>query len=49
MAMQIAEKNIEEHLNELTVQFNRRRQEAISEELLDAATGFEALTGGERK
>lgn len=49
MAMQMAERNIGEHLNELTVQFHRRRQEAISEELLDVVTGFEALTGGERK
>ncbi|MGA9097439.1 MAG: F0F1 ATP synthase subunit gamma [Methanotrichaceae archaeon] len=48
MAMQMAERNIGEHLNELTVQFHRRRQEAISEELLDVVTGFEALTGGER-
>jgi F-type H+-transporting ATPase subunit gamma len=49
MAMQMAEKNIEDHLNELTVQFNRQRQEAISEELLDIVTGFEALMGQERK
>lgn len=49
MAMQMAERNIGEHLNELTVQFHRRRQEAISEELLDVVTGFEALTGDESK
>ncbi len=49
MAMQIAEKNIEDHLNELTVRFNRQRQEAISSELLDVVTGFEALTGDEKK
>jgi F-type H+-transporting ATPase subunit gamma len=49
MAMQMAEKNIEDHLNELKVQFNRQRQEAISEELLDVVTGFEALMGEERK
>ena len=42
-------RNIEEHLNELTVQFHRQRQEAISEELLDVVTGFEALTVGEKK
>jgi len=46
LAMQMAEKNIEDHLKELTVQFNRQRQEAISEELLDIVTGFEALTSG---
>ena len=39
MAMQMAEKNIEEHLNELTVQFNRQRQETIPEGLLDVVTG----------
>ncbi len=49
MAMQMAERNIEDHLSELTVQFNRQRQEAISSELLDVVTGFEALTGGEGK
>lgn len=49
MAMQMAEKNIEDHLSELTVQFNRQRQEAISSELLDVVTGFEALTGGGEK
>lgn len=49
IAMQMAERNIGEHLNELTVQFHRQRQEAISEELLDVVTGFEALTGGENK
>jgi len=49
MAMQMAEKNIEDHLNELTVRFNRQRQEAISSELLDVVTGFEALTSEERK
>jgi F-type H+-transporting ATPase subunit gamma len=49
IAMQMAEKNIEDHLNELSVQFNRQRQEAISEELLDVVTGFEALMGEERK
>lgn len=44
-SMQAAEKNIEDHLSELNVKFNRQRQEAISSELLDIVTGFEALTG----
>jgi F-type H+-transporting ATPase subunit gamma len=44
-SMQMAEKNIEEHLEDLDVQFNRLRQEAITSELLDVVTGFEALTG----
>lgn len=45
LSMQVAEKNIEEHLNELNVQFHRQRQEAITSELLDVVTGFEAITG----
>jgi F-type H+-transporting ATPase subunit gamma len=45
MSMQLAEKNIEEHLDDLNVQFNRQRQAAITSELLDVMTGFEALTG----
>ncbi len=49
LAMQMAEKNIDEHLSDLNLQFNKQRQEAISSELLDVVTGFEALTGGERK
>ena len=44
-SMQMAEKNIEEHLNELSIQFHRRRQTAITSELLDVVTGFEAITG----
>ncbi len=44
-SMQAAEKNIEDHLDELSVKFHRERQEAISSELLDIVTGFEALTG----
>jgi F-type H+-transporting ATPase subunit gamma len=45
LSMQVAEKNIEEHLNELNVQFHRQRQTAITSELLDVVTGFEAITG----
>jgi F-type H+-transporting ATPase subunit gamma len=44
ISMQMAEKNIEEHLNDLNVQFHRQRQTAITSELLDIVTGFEALT-----
>ncbi|NPV63745.1 MAG: F0F1 ATP synthase subunit gamma [Methanotrichaceae archaeon] len=43
-SMQAAERNIEEHLIELTTDFRRQRQEAISSELLDVITGFEALS-----
>ncbi|VVB85325.1 ATP synthase gamma chain [uncultured archaeon] len=44
-AMQVAEKNIDERLNELSTQFHGQRQSRITEELLDIITGFEALTG----
>jgi F-type H+-transporting ATPase subunit gamma len=42
-AMQNAEKNIEERLEELHVQFHRQRQMTITEELLDIVAGFEVL------
>jgi len=42
-AMQAAEKNIEQRLDELQLAFNHHRQTAITEELLDVVTGFEAL------
>lgn len=42
-AMQAAEQNIEERLDELRRAFNQHRQTAITEELLDVVTGFEAL------
>jgi len=42
-AMQAAEKNIDEQLNELSDQYNRQRQSAITSELLDIVSGFEAL------
>jgi F-type H+-transporting ATPase subunit gamma len=45
LSMQVAEGKIEEHMNELNIQFNRQRQAAITSELLDVVTGFEAITG----
>ncbi len=39
---QAAERTIEEHLEEQQAEFRRRRQETITEELLDIVTGFEA-------
>ena len=42
-AMQSAEKNIEDRLDDLRRVFNHIRQTAITEELLDVVTGFEAL------
>jgi len=42
-SMQNAEKNIEEQLQDLHVQFHRTRQMTITEEILDIVAGFEAL------
>jgi F-type H+-transporting ATPase subunit gamma len=44
MAMQKAELNIEERLEQLNAQFHHQRQNAITDELLDIIAGFEALT-----
>lgn len=43
-SMQAAARNIDEKLTELRVEHNQLRQTAITEELLDVVTGFEALT-----
>ncbi len=43
-AMQAAERNIESHLSETQALYRRRRQQAITEELLDVVAGFEALS-----
>jgi F-type H+-transporting ATPase subunit gamma len=43
--MQAAEQNIEERLTELTAHYHHLRQTSITEELLDIASGFEALAG----
>jgi F-type H+-transporting ATPase subunit gamma len=48
-AMQRAEKNIEEILEDLNRTFRRVRQESIDEELFDVISGFEALTGPRRR
>jgi F-type H+-transporting ATPase subunit gamma len=44
-AMQAAEKNIEDRLKELSLQYNQLRQSTITEELLDIVAGFETLKG----
>jgi F-type H+-transporting ATPase subunit gamma len=44
-AMQNAEKNIGERLEELYLHFHQQRQMVITEELLDIVSGFEALGG----
>jgi len=43
VAMQIATDNAEEMLGELTIQYNKQRQQAITSELLDIIGGSEAL------
>lgn len=43
-AMQRAEKNIDELMEDLTGSFHRLRQSGIDEELFDVISGFEALT-----
>jgi len=43
-SMQNAEKNIEEQMLDLHVQFHRTRHMTITEELLDIVAGFEALS-----
>ncbi len=44
-AMERAEKNTKERLDELRLQYHRSRQISITEELLDIMAGFEAITG----
>jgi F-type H+-transporting ATPase subunit gamma len=43
VAMQIATDNADDILDELTIQFNKQRQQAITSELLDIIGGSEAL------
>jgi F-type H+-transporting ATPase subunit gamma len=45
-SMQIAERNLDEHLAESTAQYRRVRQESITAELLDVISGYEAITHG---
>ena len=47
-AMQRAEKNIEEILDDLNNNYHRTRQSSIDEELFDVVSGFEALKGDTR-
>jgi len=43
-SMQVAEKNIDERIEELDARFQHQRQSSITAELLDIVAGFEALT-----
>lgn len=45
-SMQAAERNIEEMLDKLVMDYNQERQTSITEELIDIISGFEAMTGG---
>ena len=44
MAMQAAERNIEDRLEDMNTDYRRLRQESITGELLDVVAGFEALS-----
>jgi F-type H+-transporting ATPase subunit gamma len=44
-SMQAAERNVEEHVEELRASYRQRRQQSITEELMDIVAGFEALGG----
>ncbi len=46
-AMQAAEKNIAERLDELRTAFQQQRQAVITEELLDIISGFKSIRGSE--
>jgi F-type H+-transporting ATPase subunit gamma len=45
-SMQAAEKNIDERLETLRSAYHQQRQTAVTAELLDIVSGFEALLGG---
>ena len=47
-AMERADRNIDDLLENLHGTFHRSRQSAIDEELFDVISGFEALSGGDR-
>jgi F-type H+-transporting ATPase subunit gamma len=44
VAMQAAERNIEERIDEFQALYHHLRQNAITSELLDIISGFEMLT-----
>lgn len=48
-SMQVAERNIEDRLKALTSEFHQSRQAAITSELLDIISGFEALKDGSKQ
>lgn len=48
-AMQSAEKNLDERLEDVTTLFRRQRQEAITTELLEVVSGFQAVASGDQE
>lgn len=44
-AMQTAMRNIEEHLEDMIAEYRRKRQDAITNELLDIVAGYETILG----
>lgn len=48
-AMQAAGSHIDDHLDELNAAYRRKRQESITEELLDVIAGFEVLSGSPKQ
>ncbi len=48
-AMQAAEKNLDEHIEELSGEYRRARQDIITNELLDIIASFEAMSDNKKK
>lgn len=46
-AMQSAERNLDERMDDVTTAYRRARQDEITSELLDVVSGFEVSTGGQ--
>jgi F-type H+-transporting ATPase subunit gamma len=47
LAMQRAERNIEQHLGEVTAEYRAQRQQQITDEIIDVLSGFEAMQGAQ--
>jgi F-type H+-transporting ATPase subunit gamma len=48
LAMQAAERNIDQHLDEVNAEYRMRRQQQITDEIIDVLSGFEAMRSGPR-
>lgn len=49
ISMQNAEKNIDEHLDKMNLEYQQRRQTEITEELIDVVSGAEVLNAKKKK